>query len=244
MKTVSIITPVYQERENIISLVPKVDRVISNDINREYEWILVINENDPSRTPSLAVDLSKQYDYVRVFPRQAAPAFGKALIRGIKESSGEIIIIMMGDLSDNPRYILSFQEAIEDGADVVYGSRFTNESKRIGYDWRHLILNRIFNLTAKTLLGLKSNDLSNAFKAYRKSVFDKIQLNELNSKGFVITVELALKAHCHGFSHTEIPVDWRGRENGASRFKYKNEFLPYSRELIKSFYYYYLKTKR
>ena len=140
---------------------------------------------------------------------------GSALIAGFKIASGEVFVPFMGDLSDDPKDIVKLVEKIDEGYDVVCGSRFTEGGSTTDYPLIKLIINRVWNRFFSFIFGMKIKDISNAFKAYRRFVIDKI---EPSSKGFEITAEIALKARVYGFKLTEVPVSWSGRKKGESKF--------------------------
>ena len=103
---------------------------------------------------------------------------------------------------------------IDDGYDIVCGSRFVKGSKLINYPPLKLMMTKFYNSIFSFMFGLKVNDFSNAFKSYRRSVFDSIKLE---AKEFEITAEMLLKAQIFGYKITEVPVSWVNRKSGESK---------------------------
>jgi glycosyltransferase involved in cell wall biosynthesis len=223
INTIDIIIPAFEDSKNLDLTVRKTISTLTERVEFHFRLILVVNINDPSNTPSKAEILSRNHSSIITITLSSPPSFDKALKAGLKESSGNATVIMMSDLSDSPKFIPKFINKLEEGYDVVHGSRFLDESSISGYGIVPKILNRTFNLTAKNFFDLNTVDLSNAFKAYRTSVIHHIGVENLKSSGFSISVEIALRAHLSGFSHTEIPVDWKKRVEGESRFSYLKE---------------------
>jgi len=137
----------------------------------------------------------------------------------------------MGDLSDDPEDIPKLVRKIEEGYDVVYGSRFIKGGFTEGYPRLKLIANRLFNNVVRLLFGIKHKDITNAFKAYRKEVLEEI--GNLEAEGFDLTIEIPLKAHILGFRSTEVPVNWYGRRKGEAKLKLSRNALVYGKRLLK-----------
>jgi dolichol-phosphate mannosyltransferase len=99
----------------------------------------------------------------------------------------------------------------------VFGSRFVKGGGVIDYPRVKLVVNRLANWFLKTLFGIRLNDTTNAFKAYRRDVITGCR--PLISPHFNLTVELPLKAIIRGFSWTIIPITWRNRRIGQAKLK-------------------------
>ena len=107
----------------------------------------------------------------------------------------------------------------ERGYDCVFGSRFMRGAKVVDYPWLKLALNRVANLFVAAIMGIRYNDVTNAFKCFRREVIDGVR--PILSPHFNITVELPLKAIVRGYSWTVIPTSWYNRKGGVSKFKIK-----------------------
>ena len=125
----------------------------------------------------------------------------------------------MGDLSDSPDDILAYYREMQAGAECVFGSRFIKGARVIDYPRHKLWLNRLANRFIKMLFHLDHNDITNAFKCYRRDVIDGIQ--PLLSAHFNLTVEMPLKAIVRGFTYKILPISWTNRQAGESKLKIK-----------------------
>jgi hypothetical protein len=216
---VSIIIPAHNEEAIIEKTVKKVYSVMKKT-KYDYE-IVCVDDNSNDKTGQILEKLSKTVNQIKVMHKKeqtrGPTGLGSALIFGFKHSLGNVLIPFMGDLSDNPNDILKLIEKIDEGYDVVCGSRFVRGGKIKDYPLVKLIANRIWNRLFAFLFGLEIRDISNGFKAYRKDVINK---TKPKSKGFEITAEIVLKARIQGFRITEVPVNWRGRkkDEGLSKF--------------------------
>src|SRR5436853_2599324 len=126
----------------------------------------------------------------------------------------------MADGSDRPEDLVQFFEALEKNqVDCVFGSRFVRGAKVVGYPFFKLTLNRCANLFIQIVYGLRYNDVTNAFKLYRRHVIDG--LKPFLSHHFNLTVELPLEAIIRGYSYTVVPNTWTTRDEGVSKFRVK-----------------------
>jgi dolichol-phosphate mannosyltransferase len=108
---------------------------------------------------------------------------------------------------------------MKNGAECVFGSRFIKGSKVIDYPKHKMALNRMANGFIKVLFRLGHNDITNAFKCYRRDVIEGIQ--PLLSPHFNLTVEMPLKAIVRGYRFVTVPISWTNRKAGESKLKIK-----------------------
>ena len=122
-------------------------------------------------------------------------------------------------VSDSPDDLVAYFYILRDRAECAFGSRFLPESRVEHYPRFKLVVNRLANLFIRLLFGLRYNDVTNAFKAYRASVIKGCR--PFLSPHFNLTVELPLKAIVRGYSYEVIPISWRQRKQGVSRLHLK-----------------------
>jgi len=213
----SIIIPAHNEEGCIESTVIQiVAEMIASEIEHE---ILVINDNSNDGTERVLRKLNKDHRSVKYVNNNAPNGFGLAVRKGLDHYTGDAVAIVMGDGSDSPADIVKYYRKLEDGYDCVFGSRFIKGSKIKDYPILKMIVNRLANNFIRVLFLIKYNDITNAFKAYRKEVIDGCR--PLISNYFNITVELPIKATNRGYSYTVVPIEWYGRESGVSKLKIK-----------------------
>ena len=134
-----------------------------------------------------------------------------------KSFNGDAVAIVMADSSDAPEDIIRYYRKLEEGYECIFGSRFVKGGNVFDYPKHKLIINRLANLFIKFLFGLKFNDTTNAFKAYRREVIEGI--SPLISHHFNLTVEIPLKSIVRNYSYTVIPITWTNRKTGMSKLK-------------------------
>lgn len=211
----SVIIPLHNEQDNVRSVVENLQIHLRKE-GIDYEIILV-NDNSCDGTVKIIEDLTKMDHAIRVVHSDFPYGFGLAVRKGLEEMKGDVAIIFMGDNSDSPQDAVLYLRTIEKGYDCVFGSRFIKGAKLEGYPLLKLIINRLGNKFIQLLFGLSYNDVTNAFKAYRKEVIVAVQ--PLLSQHFNLTAELPLKAIVRGFSFAVVPVSWLGRTSGVSKYK-------------------------
>ena len=208
----SIIIPIKNEEFLIKKIV---DQIQSKLKNLPYELIF-INDFSTDNTAKVTEELIKTKPQINIYNNKRK-GLGGAITLGIDKSNGEVVCIMMSDLSDNIEDLEKYYSIIKDeGIDAVFGSRFIVGSKLIDYPKKKLILNRIFNIVTKLLFFSDYNDFTNAFKIYKKNAL--IKTFPLVSESFNIFLELPLKIISRKMKYKIIPISWTNRKEGVSKF--------------------------
>lgn len=213
----SVVIPAHNEEGSIVETVETlVNTLTSAGIDHE---VLVVNDHSGDGTREKVTALAERLPQVRVIDNQNAPGYGNAVRAGLAEFSGECVAVMMADMSDDPCDLVKFYRRLEEGYDCVFGSRFTKGGGVTDYPPHKLILNRIANNLVRVVFGLRYNDITNAFKLYRREVIDGVQ--PLLSPHFNLTLEIPLKAIVRGYSYAVVANTWRNRKHGVSKLKIK-----------------------
>jgi dolichol-phosphate mannosyltransferase len=227
--TLSIVIPAYNEQENIKQTIIEILNVLQNE--KIPSEIVVVNDNSKDNTPEVVKEIQKDYTSVKLVNRTPPGGFGRAIRTGLQNFSGDVVIIVMADLSDDPNDIVKYYRKIEEGYDCVYGSRFTKHSIVKDYPLYKLIVNRIVNKAIQIIFWTNHNDLTNAFKAYRSEVIKN--LVPLHACHFNITIELSLSALIRKYRIASVPINWYGRKWGQSNLKLRAMGRRYLATLLK-----------
>ncbi len=137
------------------------------------------------------------------------------------------MIPVMADACDDPGDIPRLVSKLEEGWDVVAGSRYMRGGRIIGNTLKQW-MSRLYGFLVRLVGGPPIHDVSNAFKAYRSSVVETV---DTAAESYDISVELTVKAHRAGFSVTEIPTTWTNRQAGESHWHFWRELRRYARWL-------------
>jgi glycosyltransferase involved in cell wall biosynthesis len=178
----SIVVPVYNEERHLEKVI---EMLMSSACPVEREWIFV---DDSSRDQSLTI-LKKheaRYGY-RVLEQRPNQGKGAAVIRGIEESSGELIMIQDADFEYDPNDVPQLLEPVVAGrADVVYGSRFKKSAYQVHRTY-HYFVNRLLTVVSNLLSGIYLTDMETCYKIFRAELLKPMNLR---SHRFGIEVEL------------------------------------------------------
>lgn len=140
-----------------------------------------------------------------------------ALKLGLKTVQEEFVLVVMADMSDDLSVVDKMIEKMEQGCDLVCGSRYMAGGKQIGGPFVKKTLSRVAGVSLRYMTGIPTHDITNSFKLYRKSLLDQLELE--STGGFEIGMEIVVKSHFKGFRISEVPSTWSDRTQGESRFK-------------------------
>lgn len=215
LKLLSVVIPARDEEGCIASTVEHLH--LELQLNHIAHEIIVVDDGSTDRTVAIVTALCERISETRLVKDGPAHGFGRAIACGLRGVSGDAVVIMMADESDDCRDVVRYWNALNEGWDAVFGSRFMKGGGVIDYPWLKLRLNRMANLFIRLLFGVSLNDTTNAFKAYRRTAIEGCQ--PLLSAHFNITVEVPLKAIIRGYSWTVLPITWRNRKTGVAKLK-------------------------
>lgn len=207
----SIVVPAYNEEENIVCVIEKIESLV--DIDHE---LIVVNDHSVDKTAQLVNGLTQKYPRVRLVNNVNDQGFANAIKYGFSQAKGELVIPIMGDLCDDLDTLKAMVLKIDQGFDVVCGSRYIKGGSRIGGSKIKGFFSCFAGWSLFYLLGIPTHDVANAFKMYRRKVIESINIEAI---GFEVSMELVLKAYYLGFKVTEVATVWKEREKGKSSFK-------------------------
>jgi dolichol-phosphate mannosyltransferase len=210
----TIIIPVYHEEANIEKVIKRIAKIVKTP----HETLIVYDtKKDP--TYAAAKRFIHKYKQVKLVGNAIGNKKGviNAIKTGIGKAKGKAIVIVMADLSDDLKIIDPMVTLTEKGFDIVCGSRYMKNGKKIGGPFFKTLLSRIAGVSLYYFFKIPTHDATNAFKIYKKTIFETIQIN--STGGFEYSLEIIIKAHKLGYAITEIPSVWKDREAGKSNFK-------------------------
>ena len=182
--------------------------------------IVVVDDGSKDQTWAILGELRTKIPELAPVQNPGPHGFGRAILYGLDHSTGDAVVVMMADESDDARDVVRYWRLLNEGPwDCVFGSRFVRGGGVIDYPWFKLKVNRLANLFIKTMFNIRLNDTTNAFKAYRREVIDGCR--PLIAPHFNLTVELPLKAIVRGFTWTVVPITWKNRRAGEAKLKIK-----------------------
>ncbi len=215
----SVVIPARNEADCLASTVEALAATLSREAI-DYE-ILVVDDGSTDDTTQTLSQLKTKIPQLVPLTNNPPHGFGVAIRKGLSTFTGDAVAIYMADASDSPEDLVRFFRLLESNPslDCVFGTRFARGAELVDYPIPKLILNRLANTFIQFLFGIRYNDVTNAFKLYRRHVIDGSF--PLFSNHFNLTVELPLKAIVRGYAYTVLPNSWRNRKTGISKLKIK-----------------------
>src|SRR3989338_3659615 len=210
---ISILIPFHNEEKNLPILYKDLLSVLSGI---SYEIIFIDDGYEDNSSSNVKAQISKQEgEKIKLIRHPVRLGKGKALLSGFKESIGDTIIFMDGDLQDDPTDIKKFLNKIDQGADLVNGWRKTRKDK-LDKTLPSKILNKFLT---KILFSTSLHDINCGFKAMRRRLLEQIPLYGDNYRFIPILAEKK------GFSVREVEVNHRPRKYGQSKYNFVRLFF-------------------
>ena len=213
----SVVMPARNEEEALSATVEHLHLELR--LNHIPHEIVVVDDGSTDRTWPVLQEIQKRIPELRPVQNLGQNGFGRAIVFGLRSAKGDAVVIMMADESDAVRDVVRYWQVLNEGWDCVFGSRFIRGGGVIDYPRAKLLINRMANFFIRFLFRIPFNDITNAFKAYRRTVIQGCE--PLFSPHFNLTVELPLKAIVRGYSWTVVPITWRNRRCGVAKLKIK-----------------------
>lgn len=214
----SVVIPARNEAGCIRQTVSDLHAVLAAE-QIEHE-LVVVNDGSTDDTESILAELGGRIDQVVAVNNASPNGYGFAVRAGLDNVSGDAVAIVMADASDSPADLVRFwRTMVAEEVDCVFGTRFSPQSRIVDYPRHKLVLNRMANKFIQLVFGLRYNDVTNAFKLYRREVVDGMR--PFLSHHYNLTVEMPLKAIVRGYTFAVAPNDWTNRTTGRSQLRIK-----------------------
>jgi dolichol-phosphate mannosyltransferase len=213
-----IVTPTYNERENLERFVSTVRGALPE------ADILIVDDNSPDGTGDLADTIARSDGHVRVMHRSGKLGLGTAYVGAFRQGLAEgyeRFFEMDADLSHDARYLPQFVRALDEGFDVVIGSRNIAGGGVEGWGPGRHFISKGGSVYSRLVLGLSVRDLTSGFKAFNRRALESIDLGSVRSNGYSFQIELTYRAVLHGMRVKEVPIVFVDRTLGRSKMSRK-----------------------
>jgi len=215
LRMLSVVIPARNEEGCIAATVEHLHLELG--LQRIPHEIVIVDDGSTDSTWTLLQEIHTRIPECRPIRNPGEHGFGRAITFGFGHITGDAVVVMMADESDDCRDVVRYWQILGEGWDAVFGSRFIRGGGVIDYPRHKLLLNRLANLFLRLMFRVQLNDFTNAFKAYRRTVIEGCR--PFLSPHFNLTVELPLKTIVRGYSWTVMPITWRNRRAGQSKLR-------------------------
>ena len=213
LQPVLVVVPTYNERDNLGPILTRLHAALPS------VDALVVDDGSPDGTGELADKLAAGDDRVHVLHRTEKAGLGAAYIAGFRWGMArdyQVLVEMDADGSHAPEDLPRLLDALTD-ADLVIGSRYVPGGRVVNWPRSREILSRGGNIYSKVALGVRINDITAGYRAYRRRVLEKLELDDVASHGYCFQVDLTWRTVRAGFTIVEVPITFTEREIGTSK---------------------------
>jgi glycosyltransferase involved in cell wall biosynthesis len=207
MRLLSILIPAYQEERTIGEVLRQVSAIETESVGFRKE-VLVCDDGSTDRTVDVVRESIAADERIRLVRHQRNRGKGAAIRTALADARGDYVLIQDADLEYEVSDYPALLQAVNGGADVVYGSRFRNGARPGGMRAANYAANRILTASANLLYGLSITDEATCFKVFRT---DLLRALELECEGFEFCPEVTAKLGRRGVDIAEVPIHYRAR---------------------------------
>ncbi len=212
-----LVLPTFNEAENIEPIIrAALPHLASTGL---AHTILVVDDNSPDGTGSIADRLASEIEEVEVLHRERKEGIGPAYLAGFDRAlagGADLLLEMDSDFSHDPADLPRLVEASRD-ADLVLGSRYVPGGGVTDWGLFRRLISRGGSLYAKLLLGIPVDDLTGGFKCFRREVLERLDLSGIGTDGYGFQIEMTYRTVKSGFRVVEVPILFRDRRVGSSK---------------------------
>jgi dolichol-phosphate mannosyltransferase len=210
---VLVVIPTYNERENLGPIVARLHEALPE------VHALVVDDGSPDGTGELADQMAAADERVHVLHRTEKAGLGAAYVAGFGwalERDYGVIVEMDADGSHAPEDLPRLLDALTD-ADLVLGSRYVPGGRVVNWPKYRELISRGGGLYSRLALGAKVRDITGGFKAFRREVLEKINIQSVASQGYCFQIDLTWRTIEAGFEVVEVPITFTERAVGQSK---------------------------
>ncbi|GAA1772989.1 polyprenol monophosphomannose synthase [Nocardioides hankookensis] len=211
---VVVVIPTYNEAENLAWIVGRL-RAAQPSID-----VLVVDDGSPDGTGDIADELAAADPAVQVVHRTSKDGLGAAYLHGFRvalDAGYDVIGEMDADGSHQPEQLDRLLAALRDGADLVIGSRWVPGGAVVNWPLRRELLSRGGNLYVRLLLGVRVRDATAGYRLFRRTTLEKIDLETVQSTGYVFQTDMVARTLAAGLAVREVPIEFVERVRGDSK---------------------------
>lgn len=210
-----IIIPTFNEKENVDKMI---DAVLDLE---DFFHVLFVDDNSPDGTANLVSNrIGDSNGRIHLEKRKGKQGLGTAYIHGFKwaiKNEYDYVFEMDCDFSHNPKDLIRLYQELEEGIDLVIGSRYCSGGKIKNWPFKRVLMSYFASVYVRLILFISIRDTTAGFKGYRIEVLKKIKLDSIKFKGYAFQICMKYAALNHKFKVKEIPITFVDRVEGESK---------------------------
>ena len=219
MSNALVITPTYNERENI-------EAIIAATLSQPTNFhVLIVDDGSPDGTADVVKDLQKKYNTtetkLHLLQRTAKVGLGTAYIEGFKfglAKGYDYVLEMDADFSHDPKDLNQLYVACtEGGADLSIGSRYVTGVNVVNWPMSRVLLSYFASVYVRLITGMSIQDTTAGFVCYRRKVLETLPLDKIKLVGYGFQIEMKFDSWKYGFKLKEVPIIFTERVRGQSK---------------------------
>lgn len=210
-----VIIPTYNEKDNLPLIVDRLRKAEPDRVD-----VLVVDDNSPDGTGDLADQMASDDSHIHVLHRKGKEGLCAAYVAGFRwglDQNYDVICEMDADGSHAPEQLHLLLDSVNDGADLTIGSRYVPGGETVNWPAYRQFLSRGGNTYINVVLGAGIRDITAGYRAYRRSLLETVDLDELSNAGYIFQTDLAWRILQQGFDVREVPITFTERELGESK---------------------------
>ncbi len=207
MKKLSILIPVFNEKNTLIQVLNAVIQAESQGLEKE---LIIVDDGSTDGSRDILSSLDTQFYNAKIFFHDKNMGKGAALRTAQQNATGDLILIQDADLEYDPReYNELLKPILENHADVVYGSRLSGGKPTRAFKITHLLGNKFLSLLTNVLYDCTLTDMETCYKVFKAEYFMKVQIR---SNRFDFEPEITAKILKQKARVIELPISYFGRD--------------------------------
>lgn len=207
-----IVVPVYNEGQGILRLFNE----IQEEIKTPKRVLVVYDFEEDTTVPAVKENKDNFPFEILLVRNDIGRGALNAIKVGMRTATNDMVLVMMADSSDKLDVVDSMCQRMDEGYDLVCGSRYMKGGKQNGGPFLKGLFSRTAGISLHLLTRIPTHDVTNSFKLYRRTMLKDIEIE--STGGFEIGLEITVKAYAAGYKITEVPSQWFDREEGESNF--------------------------
>jgi len=223
-RSVCVIIPTYNEKGNLKKLVEALFQVYED--NGIAGKVLIVDDNSPDGTGQLADEMSTKNNNIHVIHRPRKLGLGSAYKEGFsmaaEQLGSDLVFEMDADFSHDPKLIPKFIAKVNEGFDVIVGSRKVEGGEAVGWGFYRKLVSGVGNTLARWLCGINIHDATSGYRAFKCEALRVIDCSTLKSEGYAFQIETLFRSERMGLKVGEIPIVFVDRTVGKSKLGVKD----------------------